>query len=425
VTPPVLTSISVTGSVPSIAIGQSEAFTAIGTYTDGSTQDLTPQVMWESSSVANGTINASGVATAVASGSSTITATLGSVSGTAKLFVSYATLGLTWPVATYEAEAATLMGGASIVGAADGSDRTVGDLGGEASQRQAVLLTQAGDAVSWVVQGSEANANALVVRFSIPDAAAGGGTTGSLALTIVDASGKTLQAQPLVLTSRYSWLYGGVKDGTKLYNSAAFASQYATASGPTHLYDEIQLKLTTSVPAGATITLAKTAASNVASIAVDFIDLETVPPPIPLPQGFVSLTDARCGGIAVDLRQTGSVFDGADDSSYGSLFNPVTGTNPYNPTGFGTKEKDYYSTDPATDVLQDTTANSATANLSLFALADHNLQSLTNCVNLVVSSSGALAGVYVPPGRYYVRGRLLLPSNVTLQGAGMWYTKFA
>ena len=147
VTAPALTAIAVTGSLPSIAVGQSESFSATGTYTDGSTQNLTTQVSWTSSSVAIGTINPGGVATAVSSGSTSITATLGGVSGAANLNVSYATLGLTWPVATYEAEAGTLGGAASIVGAADGSDRAVGDLGGEASQRQAVLLTQVGDTV--------------------------------------------------------------------------------------------------------------------------------------------------------------------------------------------------------------------------------------------------------------------------------------
>jgi hypothetical protein len=424
VTPAALGSIAITGSVPSIATGQVESFTATGTYTDGSTKDLTPQVTWSLSSAAVGKINSSGIATAIGPGTATVTATLAGITGTTTLQVSYATLGLTWPAVTYEAEAGTLVGAAHIVGAPDGSDRTVGDLGGEASQRQAVLLTQPGDSVSWTVQVSESGANALIARFSIPDAAAGGGQSGSAALTITDPSGKTLASQPLQLTSRYSWLYGGVMDGTKLYNSPTDARQYATGSGPTHLYDEIQLKLPIALPAGSVITLAETSASAVSTIAIDFIDLEIVPPPIPLPNGFVSLTDARCGGIATDLRGSGAVFDGADDSSYGSVFNAVIGTNPHNPTSFLTHEKDYYSTNPATDALQDTTPNAVTANLSMFALADHNLASLSACVNLVASSNGALVGVYVPTGRFFVRGRLLLPNNVTLQGAGMWYSKF-
>ncbi len=424
VTAAALASIGVTGAAPSIATGQTETFSAMGTYTDGSAQSLTTQVIWSSANTSVGTINGGGGATAVAPGTAMITANLNGVQGSATLTVSAATLGLTWPVATYEAEAGTLSGLAAIVGAADGSDRIVGDLGGEASGRQGVVLTQSGDSVSWTVQPTEAGANAVVVRYSIPDAPGGGGQSGSLMLTVVSPSGQSLVSQPLQLTSRYTWLYGGVMDGTKLYNSPANATTYATASGPTHLYDEIQLKLGSTLPAGSKVTLAKTASSGVSSIAIDFVDVEVVPAPIALPNGFVSLTDPRCGGMATDLRGTGAVFDGADDSSYGSVFNAVIGTNPNNPTSFLTQEKDYYSTVP-TDALQDTTPNAATANLSLFALADHNLQSLISCVNLVTTSNGSLTGVYVPAGRYYVRGRLLLPSNVTLQGAGMWYSKFA
>jgi hypothetical protein len=333
-------------------------------------------------------------------------------------------LGLTWPVTTHEAEAGTLTGTAKVVGAPDGSDRAVGDPGGEASGRQAVLLTQPGDAVSWTTQPGEDGANALVVRFSMADAAGGGGQGGALALAITDPSAKPLYSQSLRLTSRYSWLYGGVKDGTKLYNSPANAAEYATASTATHLYDEIQLKLPVAVPAGSVVTLSRPDGSGAAATAIDFIDLETVPPPLAQPSGFVSLTDARCGAIATDLRGSGAVFDGADDSSYGSVFNAATGTNPYNPTGFLTHEKDYYSTDPATDALQDTVPNPQTAGLSMFALADHNLASLQACVNLVATSKGMLGGVYIPAGRFYVRGRLLLPGNITLQGAGMWYSKF-
>jgi len=49
---PTLTSIAVTPSAPTLAVGATQQFTATGTYSDGSTQDLTPQVTWASSSPA-------------------------------------------------------------------------------------------------------------------------------------------------------------------------------------------------------------------------------------------------------------------------------------------------------------------------------------------------------------------------------------
>ena len=59
----------------------------------------------------------------------------------------------------------------------------------------------------------------------------------------------------------------------------------------------------------------------------------------------------------------------------------------------------------------------------MFGLADHNFASLQTCVAAVASGSGS--GVWIPPGRFYARGTLRLPSQVTIRGAGRWYTKLA
>jgi len=90
--PPTLTTISVTAPRLSIAKGLTDPFTATGTYSDNSTQDLTSQVAWASQTQADVTISTAGVATGVAIGSSKITATLGSVSGNATLTVTAAAL---------------------------------------------------------------------------------------------------------------------------------------------------------------------------------------------------------------------------------------------------------------------------------------------------------------------------------------------
>src|SRR5258708_502484 len=73
VTSPTLVSITVSGTVPSIATGQIESFTATGVYTAQSMQNLTTQVSWSSSSNAIATVNTSGVATAIAPGTTTLT----------------------------------------------------------------------------------------------------------------------------------------------------------------------------------------------------------------------------------------------------------------------------------------------------------------------------------------------------------------
>ena len=89
---PTLTSIAVTPANPSITKGATEQFTATGTYSDKSTANLTSQVTWTSGTTTVATIATGGLATGVGAGSSTITATLGAVSGTTKLTVSTPTL---------------------------------------------------------------------------------------------------------------------------------------------------------------------------------------------------------------------------------------------------------------------------------------------------------------------------------------------
>ena len=72
-----LVSIAVTPASPSIAKGLTEQFTATGTYSDGSTADLTSQVTWASATAAVATITSAGLATGAGIGSSQISATLG------------------------------------------------------------------------------------------------------------------------------------------------------------------------------------------------------------------------------------------------------------------------------------------------------------------------------------------------------------
>ena len=62
---------------PSIAKGLTEQFTATGTYSDGSTPDLTSSVTWASANTAVATIATTGLAIDAGDGSSTITADAG------------------------------------------------------------------------------------------------------------------------------------------------------------------------------------------------------------------------------------------------------------------------------------------------------------------------------------------------------------
>lgn len=92
VTPPTLVSIAVTPSAPSIAAGTQQQFTATGTYTNGSTQNLTGSVSWSSSVTNIATVSSGGLAIGVAAGTTSISATSGSITGVAALTVTPATL---------------------------------------------------------------------------------------------------------------------------------------------------------------------------------------------------------------------------------------------------------------------------------------------------------------------------------------------
>jgi 6-phosphogluconolactonase (cycloisomerase 2 family) len=85
--PPTLVSIAVTPVNPSVAAGNPEQFTATGTYSDNSTQNLSSVVTWTSGTPATATISTGGLATTLKAGTSLITATSGSISGNTTLTV--------------------------------------------------------------------------------------------------------------------------------------------------------------------------------------------------------------------------------------------------------------------------------------------------------------------------------------------------
>lgn len=82
-----LVGIAVTPQAPQLGIGQTVSLTATGSYNDGSTADITALVNWSSGTSSVATVNAAGVATGVAVGTSTVTASLSGISGSTKVTV--------------------------------------------------------------------------------------------------------------------------------------------------------------------------------------------------------------------------------------------------------------------------------------------------------------------------------------------------
>jgi hypothetical protein len=87
VTNATLNTITVAPSDTSISLGGTQQFTATGSFSDGTTEDLTAQVTWSSSEVSVATITAGGLASTAGQGVTTITAKMNDISGTATLNV--------------------------------------------------------------------------------------------------------------------------------------------------------------------------------------------------------------------------------------------------------------------------------------------------------------------------------------------------
>src|SRR6476620_2020382 len=78
---PTLRSIQVTGLNSNLIAGQTEQLKATGSYSDGSTKDITSTATWGTSDSTIATVAQGGMLTAKASGQCSVTATIGAVGG--------------------------------------------------------------------------------------------------------------------------------------------------------------------------------------------------------------------------------------------------------------------------------------------------------------------------------------------------------
>jgi hypothetical protein len=122
VSSPALASIAVTPTSATLAVGASQQFDALGTYTDGSTLDVTTLVGWSSSATTIATVSATGLAVGTGQGSTAITASFESVS--ASVPISVGTANLVSIAVTPNAGALTLGGTQQLTATAQYSDGT-------------------------------------------------------------------------------------------------------------------------------------------------------------------------------------------------------------------------------------------------------------------------------------------------------------
>ncbi len=168
------------------------------------------------------------------------------------------------PFIEYEAESAFTSG--TVIG----PDRRFTTLAAEASGRRAVRLER-GQYVEFVLAK---RANALTVRYAIPDSADGKGLTSSLGISV---GGRPVGT--LTTTSRYGWFYGAYPFTNKPADGTAH-----------HFYDEARLLLGEVLPAGTVVRLSAPVDAGHWTV-VDLADFELVAPAPSPPAGALSILD--------------------------------------------------------------------------------------------------------------------------------------
>jgi hypothetical protein len=250
-----------------------------------------------------------------------------------------------------EQEAETVPTNGTIIG----PDRTAYTLPAEASGRKAVRLTP-GKYVEFTLPSA---ANAITVRYSIPDAPNGGGITAPLDVTVNGKNRNTM-----TLTSQYAWLYNQypftndpnagllhpdwwITECSCVPNATTPSPTITKPFRPNHFYDEQRLLLGHNYRAGDKVRLTVPVGSDAAWTVIDLLDSQLVGAPHVRPAAANVLA---FGADPLGRRDSAGAFDKA--------------------------------------------------------IAFAKRQHLT---------------VYIPPGTYQVN-RHIIVDDVTIEGAGNWYT---
>ncbi len=167
----------------SVGAGATTQFTATGYYSDASTKDLTSSVAWTSSNTSYATVDSSGLATGVAIGSCTITATLGGESD-------YGSLTVTAPVVTLVSIAIT-PDSATIQETTTRQFTATGTYSDESTQNltSSATWTSSNQAIAFVSNnyGTKGLATGMATGGPVTISAVYSGKTGTASLTVIPA----------------------------------------------------------------------------------------------------------------------------------------------------------------------------------------------------------------------------------------------
>ena len=205
-------------------------------------------------------------------------------------------------------------------------DTSAYTLSGEASGRQAVKLLPGRYVAFTLTQ----RANAVTIRYAIPDGPNGGGIDAPLTVSVDHASSKNTHPQEVTLTSKYSYLYNEYPftndPNTGLLHPDWWATECGCVPGtttppwltapfrPMHFYDEQRVLLHNTYQPGDVVRLAVPADSNAAWTVIDLADFEHVDGPAPQPKDSLSVTDF--GADPTGARDSADAFDRAIQAAH-------------------------------------------------------------------------------------------------------------
>jgi hypothetical protein len=198
-------------------------------------------------------------------------------------------------------------------GAIIGFDTSAYTLAAEASGRQAVRLTGPGQFVEFTLTRP---ANAITLRYTIPDAPSGGGIDAPLTLTL-----KGKRVSTLTLTSKYSWLYNQYSfsndptagpihpDWWITERDAWFGTGITIPFRPMHFDAEQRVLLDKTYDKGDKVRVSVPEGTNAAWTVIDLMDFERVSPPVRNVPGSVSVLDF--GADPTGAVDSAGAFDAA------------------------------------------------------------------------------------------------------------------
>jgi uncharacterized protein YjdB len=396
VLPARLVSLAVAPVNPSINIGNTQQFVALGTFSDNTTRDISAVSTFSSASTNVASVVAStGLALGKAQGTSVISASSGGLTGNATLTVLPATLvslGLT-PAVNSLAVGAT----AQLTALAGYSDGSVVDVTG-ASTYVSASMAQVAVAASGVITGVAPGTSVITASF-------GGRTATASATTLNGAVLPGVTISRLVVTPEIGTV---LVNGSMPFAATAFYSNNTSAivttavswtSSSTAIATVLPTGIATGVSAGnVVLTAALDGASGTANL--------TVLPVVPAtPVASVNLRSAATFGVLAGTALTNN--SGGTTLITGDVGSPSQTTAPVVAPGF-------------TNYQSGAILQTALNDLQL-AIVDANSRLCT----ITFAGDIDFGGLVLTPGVYCYAGKINITGKLTLNGAGVYIFRTA